>query len=93
MKNFRNHPTANRRFAISPHTTKRLVQLTLWVKDKVRVGHAPTFPDGTTQAQFVAALEEAQQRDKIRQERKKNAEGLSTLKVDPILKSSSGWDG
>jgi hypothetical protein len=67
--------------------------LTLWVKDKIRVGHATTFPDGTTQAQFVAALEEAQQRDKIRQERKKNAEGLATLKIDPPLKTSTGWDG
>jgi hypothetical protein len=93
VKNFRNHPTANRRFNVSAHTTKRLVQLTLWVKDKIRVGHDTTFPDGTTQAQFVAELEEAQQRNKIRQERKKNAEGLSTLKIDPALKSSAGWDG
>jgi hypothetical protein len=93
VKNFRSHPTANQRFNVSAHTTKRLVQLTLWVKDKIRVGHDATFPNGTTQAQFVVALEEAQQRDKIRQERKKNAEGLSTLKIDPALKSSAGWDG
>ena len=92
VKNFRNHTTAARRFNVSVHSTKRLVQLTLWVKDKIRVGHDTTFPDGTTQAQFVAALEEAQQRDKIRQERKKNAEALSTLKIDPALKSSTGWD-
>jgi len=93
MKNFRSHPTSNQKFTVSVHTTSRLVQLTLWVKDKIRVGHDATFPDGTTQAQFVAALEEAQQRDKIRQERKKNTEGLSTLKINPVLKSSAGWDG
>ena len=93
IKNFRTHPTVNQRFTVSAHTTKRLVQLSLWVKDKIRVGHATTFEDGTTLAEFVIALEEAQQRDKIRQERKKNAEGLSTLKIDPPLKSSAGWDG
>ena len=45
VKNFRNHTTANRRFNVSAHTTKRLVQLTFWVKDKIRVGHDTTFPD------------------------------------------------
>ena len=75
IKNFRSHPTANQRFTVSAHTTKRLIQLTLWVKDKIRLGQDPTFPDGTTLAQFVTALEEAQQRDTIRKEKKKNAEG------------------
>ena len=93
VKNFRNHPTATQRFNVSAHTTKRLVQLSLWVKDKIRVGHDPTFPDGTTQAHFVSALDEAQQRHKIRGERKKNAEGLATLKIDPPLKTAAGWDG
>ena len=60
VKNFRNHPTATLRFNVSAHTTKRPLQLTLWVKDKLRVGHDPTFPDGTTQAQYVLELEEAQ---------------------------------
>ena len=67
--------------------------MALWVREKIREGQETTFPDGTTQAQFVNAIEEAHQRDKIRQERKKNAEGLSTLKIDPALKSSAGWDG
>jgi hypothetical protein len=42
---------------------------------------------------FVSMIDESQQREKIRQERKKNAEGLATIKVDPPLESSSGWDG
>jgi hypothetical protein len=32
VKNFRSHPTANQRFNLSANSTKKLVQLTLWVK-------------------------------------------------------------
>jgi hypothetical protein len=93
VKNFRSHPTPNQRFNVSANSTKKLVQLTLWVKDRIRLGQDAEFDDGTTQAEFVSLIDEAQQRDKIRQERKKNAEGLATMKIDPPLKSSSGWDG
>jgi hypothetical protein len=93
VKNFRSHPTANQRFSLSANSTKKLVQLTLWVKDRIRLGQDVEFEDGTTQAEFVSMIDESQQREKIRQERKKNAEGLATMKIDPPLKSSSGWDG
>jgi hypothetical protein len=93
VKNFRSHPTANQRFNLSANSTKKLAQLTLWVKDRIRLGQAVEFDDGTTQAEFVSMIDEAQQREKIRQERKKNAEGLATVKIDPPLKASSGWDG
>ena len=93
VKNFRSHPTANQRFSLSANSTKKLVQLTLWVKDRIRLGQAVEFEDGTTQAEFVSMIDESQQREKIRQERKKNAEGLATMKIDPSLKASSGWDG
>jgi hypothetical protein len=69
------------------------VQLTLWVKDRIRLGQVVEFDDGTTQAEFVSMIDESQQSEKIRQERKKNAEGLATMKIDPPLKSTSGWDG
>jgi hypothetical protein len=92
-KNFRSHPTPNQRFNVSAISTKRLVQLTLWVKDRIRLGQAAEFEDTTTQAIFVATIEESQQRDQIRRERKKNTEGLATMKIDPPLKASSGWDG
>jgi hypothetical protein len=92
-KNFRSHPTPNQRFNVSAISTKRLVQLTLWVKDRIRLGQVVEFDDTTTQAIFVATIEESQQRDKIRSERKKNTEGLATMKIDPPLKASSGWDG
>jgi hypothetical protein len=92
-KNFRSHPTTNRRFNISAISTKRLVQLTLWVKDRIRLGQAVEFDDTTTQAIFVATIDESQQRDKIHCEHKKNTEGLATMKIDPPLKASSGWDG
>jgi hypothetical protein len=93
VKNFRSHPTANQRFNASANSTKKLVQLTLWVKDRIRLGQVVEFDDGTTQAEFVSMIDESQQREKIRQERKKNAKGLATMKIDPLLKSSSGWDG
>jgi hypothetical protein len=93
VKNFRSHPTANQRFSLSANSTKKLVQLTLWVKDRIRLGQAVEFEDTTTQAEFLSMIDESQQREKIRQERKKNTEGLATMKIDPPLKASSGWDG
>jgi hypothetical protein len=93
VKNFRGHPTANQRFSLSANSTKKLAQLTLWVKDRIRLGQDVEFDDGTTQAEFASMIDESQQREKIRQERKKNAKGLATMKIDPPLKSSSGWDG
>ena len=93
VKNFRSHPTANQRFSLSANSTKKLVQLTLWVKDRIRLGQVVEFEDTTTPAEFASMIDESQQREKIRQERKKNAEGLATMKIDPPLKASSGWDG
>jgi hypothetical protein len=43
-------------FVISPHTMKRLVQLTLWVKDQRRLDIEAEFPNGTLQAVFVEAI-------------------------------------
>jgi hypothetical protein len=93
VKNFRSHPTANQRFNVSANSTKKLVQLTLWVKDRIRLGQAVEFDDGTTQAEFLSMIDESQQQEKIRREGKKNTKGLVTMKFDPPLKASSGWDG
>ena len=93
VKNFRSHPTANQRFSSSANSTKKLVQLTLWVKDRIRLGQVVEFEDATAQAEFLSTIDESQQREKIRQERKKNTKGLATMKIDPPLKASSGWDG
>jgi phage tail protein X len=79
-------------FVISPHTMKRLVQLTLWVKDQRRLDINAEFPNGTPQAVFVEAIEAAQQRDKIRKDRQKSAEGLASVRIDPPLKGSAGWE-
>jgi hypothetical protein len=51
------------------------------------------FDDTTNQAQFVNEIEAAEQREMIRKDRKKVAEGLATVKIDPPLKSSAGWEG
>jgi hypothetical protein len=92
IKGFKTLVIVNNRFSLSPHSTKRLGQLTLWVKDRTRLGLPVEFENGTPQADFTAEIEQAQQRDQIRVERKKNTESLSTMKVDPPLKSSAGWD-
>jgi hypothetical protein len=89
-KSFARQPIAP--FVVSPHTMKRLVQLTLWVKDQRRLDINAEFPNGTTQVVFVADIEAAQQRDKIRKERQKSAEGLASVRIDPPLKSSAGWE-
>ena len=36
-------------FLLSPHTLKRLTQLTLWVKDAQRLNEPVKFKNGTTQ--------------------------------------------
>jgi hypothetical protein len=89
-KSFARQPIAP--FVVSPQTMKRLVQLTLWVKDQRRLDINTEFPNGTTQVVFVADIEAAQQRDKIRKERQKSAEGLASVRIDPPLKSSAGWE-
>ncbi len=67
VKNFRSHPTANQRFSLSANSTKKLVQLTLWVKDRIRLGYAVEFEDATTQAEFLSMIDESQKRETIRQ--------------------------
>ena len=79
-------------FTLSPHTTKRLTQLTLWVKDQVRLDADVSFPNGATQDVFAEQIEAAQQRDKIRKERQKSAESLANVRIEPALKSSAGWE-
>jgi hypothetical protein len=64
----------------------------MWVKDRIRLGQPSEFENGTTQAEFFQMIEESQQRETIRKERKKSAEGLLTLKIDPPLKSAAGWE-
>jgi hypothetical protein len=79
-------------FMLSPHTTKRLVQLTLWAKDQERLGIAIIFENSTKQPQFNVAIEEAQQREKIRKESQKSPENLASVEVEPPLKTSARWD-
>jgi hypothetical protein len=92
IKGFKTMPRAVDRFSLSALTTKRIVQLSLWVKDRVRLNQPVEFGDATTQVMFTAEIEQAQQREEIRRDRKKTADGLSTLKIDPPLKNSAGWE-
>jgi hypothetical protein len=79
-------------FLLSPHTLKRLQQLTLWVKDAIRLDEPVSFENGITQAQFVAAIDAAQGRERIRKERQKSAESLASVRIEPPLTTSSGWE-
>jgi hypothetical protein len=71
IKGFKTLPAVADRFSLSALTTKRVVQLALWVKDRVRPGQPVSFENGTTQAIFTAKIEQAQQRQQIQQDRKK----------------------
>ena len=92
IKGFKTLPTVADRFSLSALTTKRVVQLALWVKDQVRLGQPVSFENRTTQATFTAKIEQAQQREQMRQYQKKTADRLSTLKIKPPLKNSAGWE-
>jgi hypothetical protein len=80
-------------FVLSPHTTKRIVQLALWAKDQERLNQDPSLPNGTTRAEFTVLIDEAQRRQTIRKERQKTAESLASVRIEPPLKSSAGWEG
>jgi hypothetical protein len=69
IKGFKTLPTVADRFSLSALTTKRVVQLTLWVKARrVRLDQPVEFENGTTQAIVTAEIEQAQQREQIRQD-------------------------
>jgi hypothetical protein len=57
-------------FVLSSHTTKRLVQLSLWAKDQERLKLEPSLANGTSQAQFTVLINEGQGRQTIRNDRK-----------------------
>ena len=79
-------------FMLSPYSIKRMVQLSLWAKDQIRLDAATTFPNGTVQAGFTIQLEDAQKREKIRKERQKSAENLASVRIEPPLRTSAGWE-
>ena len=78
-------------FLLSPHTLKRLTQLTLWVKDAQRLNEHVEFENGTTQVQFVDTIDAAQGLERIRKERQKSAESLASVRIEPALTTSAGW--
>jgi hypothetical protein len=92
IKGFKTLPNQADRFNLTALATKRITQLALWVQDRVRLAQAVSFPDGTLLDAFINAIAQSQQRQDIRKARKKAAESLATLKIDPILKSSAGWE-
>jgi hypothetical protein len=59
IKGFKTLPTAADRFSSSALTTKRIAQLALWVKDRVRLGQPAEFENVTTQVIFTGETEQA----------------------------------
>ncbi len=53
IKGFKTLLTAADRFSLSALTTKRIVQLALWVKNRMRFGQPVEFENGTTQVMFT----------------------------------------
>jgi phage tail protein X len=82
----------NNPFMLSPYSIKRMVQLSLWAKDQIRLDATTTLPNGTAQAAFATQLEDAQKREKIRKERQKSAENLASVRIEPPLRTSAGWE-
>jgi hypothetical protein len=74
------------KFTLSLVATKRLTQLSLWVKDRTRLLHPVEFDDLMDMAQFQLDIYDAELRDKIRTERRKSTESLSTIKISPPLR-------
>ena len=82
----------NNPFMLSPYSIKRIVQLSLWAKDQIRLNDTTTFPTGPVQVVFATQLEAAQKREKIRKERQKSTENLVSVRIESPLKTSAGWE-
>jgi hypothetical protein len=59
IKGFKSLAEANDRFNLSAHATKGMVQLSLWVKDRMRLVQPVTFENGTTINKFTTEIEQA----------------------------------
>ena len=55
----------------------------MWVKGRGRLDQPGEVENGTTQAILTDEIEQAQQREQIRQDRERTTDGLSTLKIEP----------
>ena len=80
------------RFNLSAACSKRITQLALWVKDRIRADHDVFFENETTAAMFIREIGAAQTREIVRKVRTKSGETLTSQKIDPPLKTSGGWD-
>jgi hypothetical protein len=71
---------------------KRLISLKDWVKDKVRLKEEAEFANGTEQAEFIAAINEASERKECQSNQKKVGESLITAAFQVQLESANQWD-
>ena len=92
IKGFRTLSVVEERFNLTAASTKKIIQLASWVRDRVRLGLLVEFSNGTTNPEFNLEIEAASKREVIRKERKKATENLATSKIEPPLKSAAGWE-
>lgn len=92
IKGFKDNLIDAEKFKLTASSSKKIIQLALWVKDKTRLNQAVEFNNQTTPAIFNREIGAAQDREAIRKARVKSGENLTTLKIDPPLKTSGGWD-
>ena len=92
IKGFRTLSVVEERFNLTAASTKKIIQLASWVRDRVRLGLPVEFSNGTTNPEFNLEIEAASKREVIQKERKKATENLATSKIEPPLKSAAGWE-
>ena len=77
---------------LTPIQKQRMKGLVLWVKDRVRVGAAVAFPNGTTRDDVIDELNESIRRENLRKEQKKVGESFHDASFNNKLKSQSQWE-
>ena len=93
IKGFVRNPISDAdKFSLSAACTKRITQLALWVKDRIRADSDVFFDNNFQLTTFLQEIGAAQTREIVRKARTKSGESLTSQKIDPPLKTSGGWD-
>ena len=69
-----------------------MISLKDWVKDKLRLQEEVKFETGTTQAEFIKAIEESSERKEFRINQKYKGESLITTPFQVQLETATQWD-
>lgn len=85
IKGFPRNPVQEAdKFSLLATYSKRITQLALWMKDK--------FGNNINTNAFLTAIGVAQTRETVRKTPMKTGGNLMSHKINPLFKSSGGWD-